>query len=236
MIGCWHWPSAVLWPSTFTWAMVSTESCIWGYGVEEDAWGAYALLSASSVIQPVESLRFPLSQQEVGLFFCSFFFFWWKLVLRCTKTPSAVATSSSVWVRSSCTLRNASELKSTPTTHHPPAPPISLHEPANLRCCSSVNRHSAVAVVFFFFFFSCRTSDTAAAPPSPPLPPPPPPHPPSPETVGTSDDSPTAEVWKLMPSWTQERSTLIPIICRCSRPKRTSWTPAPPPTGNSHTL
>lgn len=39
---------------------------------EEDARGGYVLLSGSSVAQPVKSLRFPLSQQEVGLFF--FFF------------------------------------------------------------------------------------------------------------------------------------------------------------------
>lgn len=28
-------------------------------------------------------------------------------------------------------------------------PPSALHEPANLHCCSAVNRHSAVAVFFF---------------------------------------------------------------------------------------
>lgn len=36
---------------------------------KEDARGGYVLLSGSSVAQPVKSLRFPLSQQEVGLFF-----------------------------------------------------------------------------------------------------------------------------------------------------------------------
>lgn len=80
-------------------------------------------------------------------------------------------------VRSSCTDRSTSELKS------PPSLPPSLHEPANLHCCPAVNRHSAVAVFFFFF------SPPSAEPQTPPA-----------ETFGTSDDSQAAELWKLLPS------------------------------------
>lgn len=76
--------------------------------------------------------------------------------------------------------RTASEHKSPPLPSLPP----SLHEPANLHCCSAVKRHSALAV-----FLPPSSSSSSSAELLRPTT-----HPP--ESVGISDDRQTPKVWK----------------------------------------